>query len=106
MEVTDATDDAAAVPMDAESDALPADEDGEPPEEEPAPTGVPAVATPAIPRKEDWDPFGVPKESRNPSQLCVKRVQRDVILLCEAPLPGIFVVPDETRVTVVHALIS
>jgi len=52
---------------------------------------------------QEWDPFHFPM--RQPSSLCLRRVQRDIAQIHRDPPPGCFVFPDERQSTVVHCLL-
>lgn len=56
---------------------------------------------------EDWDPF-LQKDFKEetPTQQCSYRIKRDLMSLCNDPPYGLFVVPDESDITIVHALIT
>jgi ubiquitin-conjugating enzyme E2 Z len=41
----------------------------------------------------------------SPTKLCIRRIQSDLRHLFKDPVDGIFVVPDETRVNICHAII-
>ena len=53
-----------------------------------------------------WDPLHPDNlANRNPSLECRKRIKRDLKAMAKDPLPLIFPMPDEDRVTVIHALV-
>ncbi|XP_034247508.1 ubiquitin-conjugating enzyme E2 Z-like [Thrips palmi] len=56
---------------------------------------------------EDWDPI-LQKDFKEetPTQQCSYRIKRDLMSLCNDPPYGLFVVPDESDITIVHALIT
>lgn len=56
---------------------------------------------------EEWDPI-LQKEwkEETPTQQCSYRIKRDLMSLCNEPPYGVFVVPDERDITIVHALIT
>ena len=51
-----------------------------------------------------WDPYQY-LENRTPTNACLQRIRKDLKTMLKDPLPGIFAVPDDTIVTIVHALI-
>ncbi|KAK3929324.1 Ubiquitin-conjugating enzyme E2 Z [Frankliniella fusca] len=56
---------------------------------------------------EDWDPISHRgDQEETPSPQCIFRIKRDLMSLCNEPPYGLFVVPDDTDLTIVHALIT
>jgi ubiquitin-conjugating enzyme E2 Z len=52
-----------------------------------------------------WDPDSLPT-NRSPEKSCLDRIQKDLKRIFKDPLPGIVVVPDDSNVTLIHALIT
>ncbi|KAG8225918.1 hypothetical protein J437_LFUL005954 [Ladona fulva] len=55
----------------------------------------------------DWDPITnneLPKETPTPS--CILRIKGDLMAIYKEPPPGLFIVPDESDMTIIHALIT
>lgn len=63
------------------------------------------------PASMDWDPLP-PNRSRTrstertPTPQCIVRIKRDMMSIYNEPPPGLFVVPDERDITLIHALIT
>ncbi|XP_026282156.1 ubiquitin-conjugating enzyme E2 Z-like [Frankliniella occidentalis] len=56
---------------------------------------------------EDWDPISQRGDKEEtPSPQCSYRIKRDLMSLCNDPPYGLFVVPDDADITIVHALIT
>lgn len=56
--------------------------------------------------KAPWDPMNCPEwDAYQPSSQCLQRIRRDLMSLYNDPPHGIFVVPDENNLTLVHALV-
>lgn len=51
-----------------------------------------------------WEPL-TNVQHRNPTAECLRRIRKDVKSLFRDPLPGIYVVPDDTNATLLHAII-
>ncbi len=59
------------------------------------------------PKPTQWDPTNdSAARNRQPTRECLRRIRKDLRTLQKDPLPGIFVVPDETCATIVHALVT
>ncbi|XP_046982713.1 ubiquitin-conjugating enzyme E2 Z-like [Schistocerca americana] len=55
----------------------------------------------------DWDPItNTDWQKETPSAQCLLRIKRDMMSIYNEPPPGLFVVPDEKDITVIHALIT
>ncbi|XP_066996915.1 ubiquitin-conjugating enzyme E2 Z [Anabrus simplex] len=55
----------------------------------------------------DWDPVtNTDWQKETPSPQCILRIKRDMMSIYNEPPPGLFVVPDEKDMTVIHALIT
>nr|CAD7433214.1 unnamed protein product [Timema monikensis] len=55
----------------------------------------------------DWDPItNIDWQKETPSPQCILRIKRDMMSIYNEPPPGLFVVPDERDMTVIHALIT
>ncbi|GLH14620.1 hypothetical protein R5R35_001248 [Gryllus longicercus] len=55
----------------------------------------------------DWDPVtNSDWQKETPSPQCILRIKRDIMSIYNEPPPGLFVVPDEKDMTVIHALIT
>ncbi|XP_063226875.1 ubiquitin-conjugating enzyme E2 Z-like isoform X3 [Bacillus rossius redtenbacheri] len=55
----------------------------------------------------DWDPIAnTDWQKETPSPQCILRIKRDMMSIYNDPPPGLFVVPDENNMTVIHALIT
>ncbi|KAJ9595540.1 hypothetical protein L9F63_013305, partial [Diploptera punctata] len=54
----------------------------------------------------DWDPITNSDETVAASNHCILRIKRDMMSIYNEPPPGLFVVPDEKDMTIIHALIT
>ncbi|PSN39327.1 Ubiquitin-conjugating enzyme E2 Z [Blattella germanica] len=54
----------------------------------------------------DWDPITNSDEKVAASTHCLLRIKRDMMSIYNEPPPGLFVVPDEKDMTIIHALIT
>lgn len=71
----------------------------------PAPKLIPINALGSL--ATDWDPItNTDWQKETPSPQCLLRIKRDMMSIYNEPPPGLFVVPDENDITVIHALIT
>ncbi|KAJ4450335.1 hypothetical protein ANN_01755 [Periplaneta americana] len=54
----------------------------------------------------DWDPITNSSDKESASHQCLLRIKRDMMSIYNEPPPGLFVVPDEKDMTIIHALIT
>lgn len=54
----------------------------------------------------EWDPVTNSDEKEVASHQCLLRIKRDLMSIYNEPPPGLFVVPDEDDMTIIHALIT
>ncbi|XP_071444313.1 ubiquitin-conjugating enzyme E2 Z-like [Hetaerina americana] len=55
----------------------------------------------------DWDPVtNNEKTKETPSPQCKMRIKGDLMSIYKEPPPGLFVVPDDSDMTIIHALIT
>jgi len=54
-----------------------------------------------------WDPtMSIDWNKETPSPQCLMRIKRDIMTIYNEPPPGIFIVPDESDMTLIHALLT
>lgn len=54
-----------------------------------------------------WDPLmSVDWNKETPSPQCLMRIKRDIMTIYNEPPPGMFIVPDESDMTLIHALLT
>ncbi|KFM81532.1 Ubiquitin-conjugating enzyme E2 Z, partial [Stegodyphus mimosarum] len=54
-----------------------------------------------------WDPtMSVDWGKETPSPQCLMRIKRDIMTIYNEPPPGMFIVPDESDMTLIHALLT
>ncbi|GFU41535.1 ubiquitin-conjugating enzyme E2 Z [Nephila pilipes] len=54
-----------------------------------------------------WDPtMSVDWGKETPSPQCLMRIKRDIMSIYNEPPPGMFIVPDESDMTLIHALLT
>lgn len=54
-----------------------------------------------------WDPtLSVDWTKKSPSPQCLLRIKRDIMSIYKDPPPGMFIVPDESDMTLIHALLT
>lgn len=54
-----------------------------------------------------WDPvLSVDWSKETPSPQCLMRIKRDIMTIYNEPPPGMFIVPDESDMTLIHALLT